>query len=182
MGDLPGYFPWIASSLGYGYGLAGRVAEAIPLLEQAVQQSASTGRVGQALWIAYLGEVYGLAGRMDEAIDLARQAIEYACEHKERGRQAHTLRLLGAIAAQREPPESALAEAHYRRALALTEELGMRPLQAHCHLGLGTLYLKRGWREEAKAELFAAIELYRAMEMTFWLPQAEGALAQVEER
>jgi tetratricopeptide (TPR) repeat protein len=135
MGDLPGYFPWIASCLGYGYGLAGRVAEAIPQLEQAVQQSASTGRVGQALRIAYLGEVYGLAGRMDEAIDLARQALEYACEHKERGHQAHTLRLLGAIAAQREPPESALAEAHYRRALALTEELGMRPLQAHCHLG-----------------------------------------------
>ena len=58
----------------------------------------------------------------------------------------------------------------------------MRPLQAHCHLGLGTLYAKIDQREQARAELSAAIELYRAMAMTFWLPQAEAALAQVEGR
>ena len=60
--------------------------------------------------------------------------------HQERGHQAYALRLLGEIAARREPPEVEQAEAHYRQALALAEELGMRPLQAHCHLGLGTLY------------------------------------------
>ena len=55
----------------------------------------------------------------------------------------------------------------------------MRPLVAHCHLGLGNLYAKIGRGAEARAALSAAIELYRAMEMTFWLPQAEAALAQV---
>ena len=79
-------------------------------------------------------------------------------------------------------PRSEQAEAHYRQALALAEELGMRPLQAHCHRGLGTLYAKIGRREQARAELSTAIELYRAMDMTFWLPQAEAALAQVEGR
>ena len=58
----------------------------------------------------------------------------------------------------------------------------MRPLVAHCHLGLGTLYAKTGQRQQARAELSTAIAMYRAMEMTFWLPQAEVALAQVEER
>ena len=58
----------------------------------------------------------------------------------------------------------------------------MRPLVAHCHLGLGTLYGRMGWVEHARAELSVAIELYRAMDMTFWLPQAEAALAQAEER
>jgi hypothetical protein len=58
----------------------------------------------------------------------------------------------------------------------------MRPLTAHCHLGLGTLYAKVGRQEEARAELSTAIDLYRAMDMTFWLPQAEAALAQVEGR
>ena len=58
----------------------------------------------------------------------------------------------------------------------------MRPLQAHCHQGLGTLYAKRGEWEQARAALAAAIELYRALEMTFWLPQAEAVLAQVEAR
>ena len=67
------------------------------------------------------------------------------------------------------------AEAHYRQALALAEALGMRPLQAHCHRGLGTLYAKIGRREQARAELSTAIDLYRAMEMTFWLPQAEAS-------
>jgi len=55
----------------------------------------------------------------------------------------------------------------------------MRPLQAHCHRGLGTLYLKTDRAEQARAELTTAIALYRAMEMTFWLPQAEATLAQV---
>jgi hypothetical protein len=63
--------------------------------------------------------------------------------------------------------------------MALADALGMRPLLAHCHCGLGTLYAKSRQREQARAELSAAIELYRAMEMTFWLNQAEATLAQV---
>jgi hypothetical protein len=66
--------------------------------------------------------------------------------------------------------------------VTLASELGMRPLAAHCHRGLGTLYATTGQREQARAELTAAIALYRAMDMTFWLPQAEAALVQVEAR
>ena len=65
-----------------------------------------------------------------------------------------------------------------RRKLPLADELGMRPLQAHCHRGLGTLYAATGQREQAQAELCAAMDLYRSMEMTFWLPQVEATLAQ----
>jgi tetratricopeptide (TPR) repeat protein len=86
------------------------------------------------------------------------------------------------MAARRQPPEGNQAEAYYRQALGLAVELGMRPLQAHCHRGLGTLYATTGQREQARAELDTAIEMYRIMAMTFWLPQAEAALAQVEGR
>jgi hypothetical protein len=72
------------------------------------------------------------------------------------------------------------AVACYRQALTLAEELGMRPLVAHCHLGLGTLYVNLGRPEQARPELTAAIELYRAMDMTFWLPRTEAALAQLQ--
>ena len=92
------------------------------------------------------------------------------------------IHLLGEVAARREPPVCDQAEAHYHQALALADELGMRPLQAHCHRGLGTLYAKIDCPEPARAELSVAIELYRAMGMTFWLPEAEAALAQVEGR
>ena len=122
-----------------------------------------------------------LAGRLEEAHALAERALALAREHQERGHQAYALHLLGEIAVRREPPEVDQAEAHYRQALALAEELGMRPLQAHCHRGLGTLYATTGQQEQARAELLAAIDLYRAMDMTFWLPQTEAALAQVIE-
>ena len=88
--------------------------------------------------------------------------------------------LLGEIAAQREPPAVAEAAAHYQQALALAEELGMRPLQAHCHRGLGILYAQAGRLEQARTALSTAIALYRDMGMTFWLPQAEAVLAQLE--
>jgi hypothetical protein len=78
------------------------------------------------------------------------------------------------------PPDEESAETHHRQALDLADELGMRPLMAHCHLGLGTLYAKSDRREQATAELSSAIALYRAMDMTFWLPEAEAVLAQVE--
>ena len=72
----------------------------------------------------------------------------------------------------------AQAEAYYRQALALAEEIGMRPLQAHCHLGLGTLYAKLGRPEQAQAALSVAIDLYRVMDMLFWQLRAEMVLAQ----
>jgi tetratricopeptide (TPR) repeat protein len=135
---------------------------------------------GHSLRVGYVSEAYLLAGRMQEALQLAGRALALSRDHKERGYQAWALRLLGEIAAHQAPPESEPAAHHYRQALGLAEELGMRPLVAHCHLGLGTLYAKTGQREPAHIELVAAIEMYRAMAMTFWLPQAEAALAQVE--
>jgi hypothetical protein len=78
---------------------------------------------------------------------------------------------------QRDPPDAEGAECYYREALTLADELGMRPLMAHCHLGLGTLYRSAGRLERARTELCAASALYRAMGTTFWLLQAEAELA-----
>jgi tetratricopeptide (TPR) repeat protein len=132
--------------------------------------------------VAWLSEVCRLAGYGEEAWQHARQALDLAQQHKERGNEALALHQLGVVYAHADPPDTAQAEAHYQQALALAEELGMRPLLAHCRRGLGTLYATTGQREQARTELAAAIALYRAMDMTFWLPQAEAALAQVERR
>jgi tetratricopeptide (TPR) repeat protein len=177
------WFPETAAALGCAYACAGRVAEALPLLEQAEQRSAAMGTMGGlSLQVGYVSEAYLLAGRLQEAVQLAGRALDLARAHKEQGHEAWALRLLGEIAAHQDPPEIEPAEHHYQQALTLAEELGMRPLQAHCHRGLGTLYAKMDQREQARAELSTAIDLYRAMQMTFWLPQAEAALAQVEGR
>jgi tetratricopeptide (TPR) repeat protein len=132
------------------------------------------------LFVAHLGEAYLLAGRIADADQQARHALERSRDFKQRGHEAYALRLLGEIAAQRQPPDAESAVAAYRQALALADELGMRPLQAHCHRGLGTLYTTNGQREQARTELSTAIEMYTSMDMNFWLPQTEAALAQVE--
>jgi tetratricopeptide (TPR) repeat protein len=165
------------------YSLYGRVTDAVPLLTRATEQAIALEMIGyQARCRLPLGEAQMLAGRLEEAHVHAERALAHTCEYQERGNQAYALHLLGDIAARCEPPDIEQAEAHYQHALALAEELGMRPLQAHCHRGLGTLYATTGQREQAHAALSAAIALYRAMAMTFWLPQAEAALAQVEDR
>jgi tetratricopeptide (TPR) repeat protein len=154
--------------------------DALPLLEQAVEQGVAIRlMLDHAQRVVWLSEAYLLAGRLEEAYTQAQRAVEFARSHKERGHEAYALRLLGEVAAHREPPQGKQAETYYQQALALAEELGMRPLQAHCHLGLGTLYVKLGRGERARAALSTAIDLYRAMEMTFWLPQAETALVQL---
>jgi class 3 adenylate cyclase/tetratricopeptide (TPR) repeat protein len=181
IGQIPTFFILTAASLGYAYVLSGRVAEALPLLERALEEADRLGFLEeQALYSTWLSEAYLLADRQEDALALAQRALTHAREHKERGHEAHALRLLGEIAAQCHPPEVAEADARYRQALALANELGMRPLQAHCHRGLGTLYASVGQQEQARTELSTAIEMYQSMAMTFWLPQAEAALAQVE--
>jgi class 3 adenylate cyclase/tetratricopeptide (TPR) repeat protein len=179
--DLPVWFPLVAAALGAAYTLAGRLTDAVPLLTQAMERSTATERADfQACCLLSLEEAQLLAGRLEEAQTLSERALAHTREYQERGHQAYAQRLLGDIEAQHDPPEVEQAEANYRQAMALAEDRGMRPLLAHCHLGLGALYVKIGRREQARTELGMAIDLYRAMEMTFWLPQVEATLAQVE--
>ena len=181
--DLQLFFLRAAPALGAAYTLAERVTDAVPLLTQAMEQATAMEMVAhQAFCSLSLAEAQVLAGRLNEAHTLAEHTLTLTREHQEQGNEAYALYLLGEIAARRSPPEAEQAETYYRQALALAEELGMRPLQAHCHRGLGTLYAATGQREQAHTALSMAIEMYRAMDMTFWLPQTEAALAQVEGR
>jgi tetratricopeptide (TPR) repeat protein len=160
--------------------LRGRLAEGRALLEEGISEGIRTGApIGQAYRVAWLSEVWRLAGRGDEAWQHARQALDLARQQKARGDEALALHQLGVVYAHADPLDVEPAEAHYQQALALAEELGMRPLQAHCHRGLGTLYAQTGRQAQSRTALAAAIALYRAMDMTLWLPQAEAALAQI---
>jgi tetratricopeptide (TPR) repeat protein len=135
-----------------------------------------------SLWATHLGEAHLLAGRPEEAHQLAERALARARDTKQQAYEAYALRLYGEIAAQRTPLEVEPATAAYQQAITLADELGMRPLQAHCHRGLGLLYAKTNQAEQTRTALTTAIDLYRAMNMTFWLPETEAALAQVEGR
>jgi tetratricopeptide (TPR) repeat protein len=173
----------IGPGLGATYILAGRAADAMPLLTQALEQILSQDISENLVFCRLaLGEAHLLGGSPEEAHVLVEQARAFAQAHQERGHEAYALRLLGDMVAQREPREYGHANDYYHQALILADALGMRPLQAHCHRGLGTLYATTGQREQARTALSTAIEMYRAMDMAFWLPQTEAALAQVAGR
>jgi tetratricopeptide (TPR) repeat protein len=172
----------ITGGLGEAYAHRGRPNEGLALLEEACQDDVRTSAMGSQYvsHLRQLSAVLALAGRVEEAWQHACQALALARRLKARGEEAQALFQLGAVHAQATPLNAEQAEARYQEALALAEALGMRPLQAHCHRGLGSLYATTGRPAQAGTELTTALDLYRAMEMTFWLPQAEAALAEVK--
>jgi tetratricopeptide (TPR) repeat protein len=170
-GDLAVYFYRAASSLGSAYALSGRIQEAIPLLERA---DSHADAYGHAVILTALAEARLLAGDIQQAgRDIAR-ARALAHQHGQRGREAWALRLSGEIAARSDPREVESAEACFSGAIALARKRSMRPLVAHCHLGLGGLYRRIGDGAKAEEHLAAAAAMYRDMSMGFWLSQAEA--------
>jgi tetratricopeptide (TPR) repeat protein len=166
------------ANLGHGYALAGRVAEAVPLLEQALRDAERFGAApSQALWTVWLAEAHLLAGRIDEAAAVGRRALDLALRRKERAQEASAYRLLGEIGSHDAHRDVADAERHYRLAVSLAEDMGMRPLVAHCHFRLGNLYRRLGRQPEAREHLATAAAMYREMDMEFWLEQAAVLVA-----
>jgi tetratricopeptide (TPR) repeat protein len=179
--DMPVYLNVLETSLGSAYMLGGRIEDAISLLESVMEQGARFGRKGgQSLWLSGLAAALLMAGCPDKASSLAQEALTFSRSDRERGHEAYILRIMGDIAMYHKSSGTDQAVTHYQQALTLADELGMRPLQAHCHRGLGTLYSQTGQAEQARAELSTAIDMYRDMEMTFWLPETEATLASVE--
>lgn len=166
--------PFVASSLGAAYATSGRAAEALPLLERAMQDAVSMKLMAHhCLRVARLSEVHLLAGQLERAAQLASEALQLAQHRKERGNQAWMLRLLGEIASRHDPLSADKAEEFYRRGLAVADELGMRPLRAHCELGLARVYRATGKIEKAREHLETANTMFREMGMHFWLGQTD---------
>jgi class 3 adenylate cyclase/tetratricopeptide (TPR) repeat protein len=174
-GEITLLYPNAMAWLGHAYALSGRVEEGVSLLKEA----AIATDFGRMLYLSLmslvqLGEAYVFANRIEDAGQCADRGLRLARERGQRGHEAWALRLLGEIVSHPDPPDSAAAESHYGAALALASELGMRPLVAHCHLGLGKLYRRTG-DARAQEHLTTAATMYREVGMGFYLTQAEKA-------
>ncbi len=176
--NFTSHTPIAMASLGHVYAWSGRMEEGISLLQQALTAYERAG-IGyyHSLSVERLGEAYLLADQVDNARTCADRAVMLARTRGERGYEAYALRLVGEIAARCDPPNFEQAEGHYRQAMALAEELGMRPLMAHCHLSLGKLYRRTGDLARAREHLTTAATMYREMDMGFWLEKAEAEMA-----
>jgi class 3 adenylate cyclase/tetratricopeptide (TPR) repeat protein len=171
--------PWALASSAWAAAQYGEVSVALERVlegEQVVDRLAEKGIFGIRGYAYHsLGRACLLLGRLDQARSLADRAIESCPWHP--GYMAHALHLLGDIATHPDRFDAETGETHYRKALALAEPRGMRPLVAHCHLGLGKLRRHTGKPEQAREHLSTATTMYRDMDMRFWLEQAEKELA-----
>ncbi|HLC42025.1 MAG TPA: hypothetical protein VJO34_10440, partial [Methylomirabilota bacterium] len=174
--NIPVLFPFIASPLGSAYARCGRVAEALSLLERSVEQAVSMKLMAHhSLRFARLSEANLLAGQVDRAIQFAGQALNLSREHKEHGHRAYALLLLGDIESLGDAPQSEKAEASYRAALALAEDLDMRPLVSLCRWSLGQLYRRAGSGQKADEYLTTATLLLREMDMQCWMERVQAS-------
>jgi tetratricopeptide (TPR) repeat protein len=156
----------IVAGLGYAYALQGRLTEGCVLLEEGISESIRTGGRRAVHW-AWLSEVCRLAGRGEEAWQHARQALDLARQLKDRGDEAHALYQLGIVDAHADPTDVAPAEAHYQQALALAEELGMRPLQAQSLELRAAMSLSRLWQQQGQR-----IDAYQLLAPIYdWFPE-----------
>jgi tetratricopeptide (TPR) repeat protein len=166
-GALLGYLQALQLDPGRGIAAAERAAEA-------QLRMGFRGRWAAAL--ALLADALVLGGQLDRAQAEAERGLSLALECEERATEWRIHRILGDVAALRDPPETALAEQNFRRAQAIASERGMRPMIAHCHLGRGRLYQRLGRDVQAREELSTALELYRQMNVLFWPDLAEAHL------
>ena len=173
----PAMFPAIAAALGAAYALGGRLPDALPLLTSALEQTMTTELGCYQAILAIRCSVIS-PGRRRRRLPCVpsswRVPIRNRATRPMRSTSSARLPCIGSPR-RLSPPTPTTSQA-----LALAEELGMRPLQAHCHRGFGMLYATTGQREQARAALSTAIAMYRGMAMTFWLPETEAVLAQVD--
>ena len=174
-----GLTAWSVSAvgmLGYAQAMTGRLAEGIAGLADAVEQAGQGRRTREGVFTTYLGEAQLRAGRARDAMELGTRALALARERGERGTEAVALRLLGEAAAL--GPARALEEAarHCKDALAIAEELGLRPLVARCHLSLGAI---AGRASGARQHLETAKAMFGGLAMSFWCAEVEARIGAV---
>jgi class 3 adenylate cyclase/tetratricopeptide (TPR) repeat protein len=182
--DMPGtldvavLLPWAVPTLAWTLAQIGEAGEALSRMregEQLLERQAAKGIVAHRSWGYYaVSRACLLLGRFDDAQRLANRSIESS--QRQPGFAAHALRLLGDLATQPDQFAAERGEAHYRQALALAELHGMRPLVAHCHLGLGRLFHRMDKPKHAREHLTTATNTFRELNMGYWVEQAETDL------
>lgn len=174
--DVTTLLPWAVTSLAWALAQIGETSQALVRAregEEHLRRQAAKGIFIHRDWGYYaIARAYLLLGHLDEARRLADSSIE-SSQHQP-GCAAYAQCLLGDLALQPDHFDPEDAAAHYRAALALGEPHGMRPLVAHCHLGLSRLHRRSGNPEHARQDLVAAKNMYNEMNMDFWLTQVDA--------
>jgi len=168
--------PTMTSALAAAYACQGRLAESIALHHRAAEEEARETQGTPAAAVLRLGETYLLADRIDDARACAERALSLSRTVGERSIETRALRLLGEVAACGTSPDADQSERLMGQALVRSEELGLRPHVARCHLSLGALYARTSRPERSEGHVATALAMFREMEMPYWIEKAEAEL------
>ncbi len=177
-GNVAIHLPWALAFSAWTLTQLGETSESLKRVQESKQlldHQAGRGTIAHHGWAYHAaGRACLLLGRLEEAQGLGERAL--ATSQHQPGFAAHALHLLGDVATHLDRFDAECAKIHYEKALTLAERRGMRPLVAHCHLGLGKLYRRSGNLALARGNLTVATSMYRDMAMGFWLKQGNTAL------
>ena len=174
-GNVSIHLPWAVASSAWAMAEIGESRETPNRIQEAealLERQAGQGIVGHRSWAYHaVGRALLRLGQLDRARGLAERAIETST--RQPGFSAHAHHLLGDIETNAERFDHERGACHFRDALALAQRHGMRPLVAHCHLGLGKIHRRAGKAGDAEHHHATATAMYRDMDMRFWLAQAQ---------
>jgi tetratricopeptide (TPR) repeat protein len=178
--DLPLLANTAQAFVGHAYLHAGHLDEATARLERAIAYHDSTGFLTfQSMSLVYRSEAHLRSGEFEKAAAAAERAAQLTLDCRQDAYHAWALWMLGEVAAHQQHIRVDVTDGRYREALLLATDLGMRPLVAHCHLGLGKLYRHTGQREQAHEHLATATTMYHEMGMPYWLEKAEAEMKKI---
>ncbi|MEN8226241.1 MAG: tetratricopeptide repeat protein, partial [Bacteroidota bacterium] len=178
--DALAAFSFIAASLGHTYCLQGNPDAALPILEEAVKPHKSNLSAVPTIYpLTALAEAYHLKGQTEKALHNLKKALDIFRKNGERGFGAWALYYMAKILVQGKSGQVLQAIQSFHQAKEQAVELAMKPLIAHCHTGLGQAYVKMEKPSDARVELMVAIDLYNAMGISRWMPQAESTLNEI---
>ncbi len=175
--DFPGAIIHASWALGHAYNLTNRESEAAPMLERAWDMAESGGFMHfGVVCLMHLADAYSLMAQNEKASDSIDRALSVTRDGGFRAREAWALYMRAKMHGRLPETDNLATELAHQAALVLADQLGMRPLAAHCHLEMARLYQLMDRDSEANAELSQATELYRQMDMQFYLRQTEDGL------
>jgi len=171
---------WIAMNLAMAYAKAGRSTEAVELFEESLPQFDPMGiEYGRLMALPLLADVYFMNCDVEAALKTASTAMQHQDDKRTRLQRPHTLDLLGRIYSGPQYYDPKKAQTLFQDGLLAAEQQGSRTLLAHCHAGLGRLHHIMGNPAIAKEKLTCACDMYREMDMTFYLDRAQEDLAKL---
>ena len=131
--------------------LTGKASDAVRLLTTGLKAYQSTGATVYVPWyLTYLATAYGSLSQYDDARRTISEAIEAVNRTNERWCEAEVLRVAGEVALLGPEQNSADAQKHFERALAVARQQQAKSWELRASMSLARLWRDQGKMSEAR--------------------------------